>query len=363
MSLLTRYLVREFLRLFALCLGGGVALYLVIDLFDRINIFIRYGADVKWVVLFLLYKIPLMVYQIVPATMMLAILLTLGLMTRNNEVLALRTSGIPVSRIAAPFLGIAMLVSLAAFLMNEFVVSPAYQRSEYIRRILIEGQVPFSMKVRDRIWFKGEEGFYRIASFLPAKKEMQGVTWFTVSRPFQLSKRVDATRAIWEEGRWVFYDVVERTFQSGELAEIARADRKSIDLHETPEDFEALRKETDEMPFRKLRRYIRKIESEGYDSTPYRVDLHVKVSFPVLNIITAFLGIPFALRLPRIGGLAAAAGMSLILGFTFWVLFAVTVSIGQTGLLPPLVAAWAANILFAALGIYLLLRVESQALH
>ena len=360
MSLLTRYLMREFLRLFFLCLSGGVALYLVIDLFDRINIFIRYGADIKWVLLFLLYKVPLMVYQIVPATMMLAVLLTLGLMTRHNEVLALRTSGIPVSRIAAPFLGISLLVSLGAFLLNEFVVSPAYQRSEYIRRILIEGQVPFSMMVRDQIWFKGEEGFYRIASFLPDKKEMQGVTWFTVSRPFQLSRRIDAARATWENGQWVFYDVVERTFRSGELIEITRADRKSIDLAETPEDFEVLRTETDEMPLRKLRRYIRKIEREGYDSTPYRVDLQVKISFPVLNIITAFLGIPFALRLPRIGGLAAAVGMSLVLGFIFWVLFAVTVSIGQTGLLPPLVAAWAANILFAALGIYLLLRVESQ---
>ncbi len=218
--------------------------------------------------LFLLYKIPLMVYQIVPATMMLAILLTLGMMTKHNEILALRTSGIPVSRIAAPFLGMSVLVSLGAFLLNEFVVSPAYQQSEYIRRILIEGHVPFSMMVRDRIWFKGEEGFYKIASFLPAKKEMQGVTWFTVTRPFQLSKRIDAARATWEEGQWVFYDVVERTFRSGELIEITRADRKSIDLAETPEDFEVLRTETDEMPLRKLRRYIRKIESEGYDSTP-----------------------------------------------------------------------------------------------
>lgn len=362
MSILTRYMVREFLRLFSLCLAGGVALYLVIDLFDRINIFIRYEADIKWVALFLLYKVPLMVYQIAPATMLLGVLLTLGLMSRNNEVLALRTSGIPVARIAAPFLGMSVVVSLLAFLLNEFVVSPAYQRSEYIRRILIEGQVPFSLMVRDRIWYRGDEGFYQIASFLPAKKEMQGVTWFTVSRPFQLSRRIDAARATWEEEGWVFHDVVERTFRSGELVEITRADRKQIDLAETPEDFEVIRKETDEMPIAKLRRYIRKIESEGYDSTPYRVDLQVKVSFPVLNIITAFLGIPFALRLPRIGGLAAAAGMSLILGFTFWILFAVTVSVGQVGLLPPVVAAWAPNVLYAALGIYLLLRVESQAI-
>jgi len=360
LSLLTRYLMREFLRLFFLCLAGGTALYLVIDLFDRINIFVRHGADIKWIVLFLLYKMPLMVYQIVPATVLLSVLLSLGLLTRHNEILALRTSGIPVARIAYPFVGISLIVSLGAFLLNEFVVSPAYQRSEYIRRILIEGQVPYSLKIRDRIWFKGEEGFYKIASFLPAKNEMQGVTWFTVSRPFQLARRIDAEKATWQDGQWVFYDAVERVFQSGELIETIRSDQRNIQLQETPEDFHVLRTEAEEMPFSRLLRYIKKIESEGYDSTPYRVELHKKVSYPVLNIITAFLGIPFALRLPRIGGLAAAAGMSLVLGFVYWVLFAVTVSIGQAGLLPPFVAAWAANILFGTLGIYLLLRVETQ---
>jgi lipopolysaccharide export system permease protein len=190
---------------------------------------------------------------------------------------------------------------------------------------------------------------------------MQGVTWFTVSRPFQLARRVDAEKAIWQDGEWVFYDAVERVFQSGELIETTRSDQRNIALQEIPEDFHVvIRTQAEEMPFYKLRRYIKKIESEGYDSTPYRVELHKKVSYPFLNIITAFLGIPFALRLPRIGGLAAAAGMSLVLGFTYWVLFAATVSIGQAGLLPPFVAAWAANILFGALGIYLLLRVETQ---
>ena len=363
MSLLSRYLVREFVRLFSLCLTGGVTLYLVIDLFDRINKFIRHGATVKWVLLYLLYKIPLIVYQIVPATMLLAVLFTLGLMTKHNEVLALRTSGIPVSRIAAPFIGMSLVVTLGSFLLNEFIVSPAFQRSEYIRRVLIKGNVPFSMMVRDRIWYKGDEGFYTIASFLPAKKEMRGVTWFKVSRPFQLSRRIDASKAVWEGDRWIFYDVVERSFRSGELIKITRSKKKAIPLAETPEDFEVLRTQTDDMPIRKLRRYIRKIESEGYDSTPYRVDLQVKISFPLLNIITAFLGIPFALRLPRIGGLAAATGMSLVLGFTFWVIFAITVSIGQTGLIPPFVAAWAADVLFAALGVYLLLRVESQSIY
>lgn len=363
MSLLTRYLVREFTRLFFLCLAGGTALYLIIDLFDRINVLIRYGAPVKWIVLFLAYKVPLMVYQIVPATMLLSVLLTLGLLTKNNEVLAMRTSGIPVSRIAYPFLGMAFVVSLAAFLLSDFVVSPSYQRSEYIRRILIEGRVPYSLMVRDRIWFRGDEGFYKIAAFLPAEKELQGVTWFTVARPFRLAKRIDASKARWKDGKWVFYNVVERTFRSDGGIETKREAEREIELPETPEDFQAVRAETDEMPLSKLLGYIRKIESEGYDSTPYRVELHKKISFPVLNIITAFLAIPFALRLPRVGGLATAVGLSLIIGFVYWVLFAITVSIGQAGLLPPFVAAWAANILFGAVGVYLLLRVEALPIH
>jgi lipopolysaccharide export system permease protein len=363
LSLLTRYLVREFTRLFFLCLAGGTALYLIIDLFDRINVLIRYGASVKWIVLFLAYKVPLMVYQIVPATMLLSVLLTLGLLTRNNEVLAMRTSGIPVSRIAYPFLGMAFVVSLAAFFLSDFVVSPSYQRSEYIRRILIEGRVPYSLMVRDRIWFRGEEGFYKIASFLPAEKEMQGVTWFTVARPFRLARRIDASKARWKDGKWVFYNVVERTFRPDGGIETKREAEREIELPETPEDFQVVRTETDEMPLSKLLGYIRKIESEGYDSTPYRVELHKKISFPVLNIITAFLAIPFALRLPRVGGLATAVGLSLIIGFVYWVLFAITVSIGQAGLLPPFVAAWAANILFGAVGVYLLLRVEALPIH
>ncbi len=360
MTLLTRYLMKEFGRLFALCLGGGVALYAVIDVFDRINSFIRHGAAIKWILLFVLFKIPLMVYQIVPAAMLLAVLLTLGLLARHNEILALRTSGIPVLRLAYPFVCVACLVSVAAFLLNEFVVAPAYQQSLYIRRILIEEKTPYTAMVRNRIWFKGREGIFRVASFLPQKNEMQGVTLFTIERPFRLARRIDASRARWEDGKWIFYDVEVRSFPGRDEMKSSRSDRMEIALVEVPEDFQVLRTKTDEMSFAELRRYIRKIESEGYDSTPYRVQLQKKIAFPVLNIITAFLGIPFALRLPRFGGLAAVVGLSLVVGFLYWVLFAVTISVGQAGVLPPFVAAWTANALFAALGLYLLLRVEDK---
>jgi lipopolysaccharide export system permease protein len=363
LSILSRYLIREFSRLFSLCLCGGVVLYLVIDLFDRVERVIRYGTTAKWVFLYLLIKIPLMLYQMIPAAMLLAVLLTLGILGRQNEVLAMRTSGVPVWRIAYPFLLSALVISLFSFLLGEFVVPTAYQRSERIWQVEIKKQGHSGVAVTNRIWFKGEDWIYEIATVVPSKNELQGITLFEIGRPFHVLRRVDAARADWEEGRWVFYDGVERTFKEDGSMETANWSRKPIALRETPEDFREVERETEEMPISKLRTYIRKVAAEGYDPTPYRVELQKKIAYPVLNLVTVFLGIPFAIRFSRHGGIAMGVGISVVLGFVYWVFFAVTVSVGRSGLLPPVVAAWSANALFGGLGTYLLLRVEEKAVY
>jgi len=362
LSLLTRYLLKEFLRLFLLCSTGGTVLYMIIDLFDRMNFYIRHGADAGWLALYMLNKIPLIVYQITPAAMLLAVILTLGIMTRHNETIALRTAGITVMRIAYPFVVISVLVGVGIFFFNEYIVSPTYSRHEYMDRSLSQGKLPKKWFVAGKFWFKGPGGIYEISAFQPVTEELYEITFFEIARPFRLARRVDASMATWQGEQWVFHDVVERTFLPGDEVKTTHADRMTLGLKESPTEFQAMAKYTAEFPYFTLRKMIREIEAEGYDSTPYRVEMYKKIAFPALNVITALLGIPFALRLPKTGGLAAAVGICLILGFLFWVLFAVTLSFGKTGVLPPLVAAWAANILFLGLSMYLLLRVEAKAI-
>jgi lipopolysaccharide export system permease protein len=229
-------------------------------------------------------------------------------------------------------------------------------------RSLVEGKLPYKWYVGGKFWFKAQEGIYEIAAFQPKTEELYDITFFEIARPFRLARRVDAAKATWEDGQWVFHQVAERRFLPGMEVQTTYADRMNLDLKESPTDFQTLAQYTEEFPYFKLRKMIREIESEGYDSTPYRVEMDRKIAFPALNVITALLGIPFALRLPKTGGLAAAVGISLVIGFLYWVLFAVTVSFGKTGVLPPLVSAWAANLLFLTLGTFLLLRVETQAI-
>ena len=363
MSLLTRYLVREFIRLFSLCVAGGTVLYLVIDLFDRMTIFVRHHATASWIALFLFYKIPLIIYQVVPAAMLLGVLLSLGLMSRSNEVLALRTSGIPVLRIAYPFVLIAIVVGLGSFFFYDIVVCPTYQKCEHMSRHLLEGKIPFKWFVGGKYWYKGESSVFEISAFRWEKEELVGITAFKIERPFRVSQRIDAESATWDGQRWTFHNVVMRTFGPDHDVVTTRAEEATLPFLETPADFQALAKDEEELPFSEVVTAMKEMEAQGYDATPYRVEMYKKLAFPALNVITALLGIPFALRLPRTGGLATAVVISLVLGFLYWVLFAVTVSFGVSGILPPLLSAWAANILFLALGIYLMLRVEEKALY
>jgi len=363
LSLLTRYLTREFLRLLLLCMAGGTVLYLVIDLFDRITVFIRSGATAGWVALFLLNKMPLIVYQITPAAMLLAVILTLGIMSRHNEIIALRTAGIRVTRIAAPLVFVSLLAGLGSFFFNEHLVAPTHARHEQMYRILRDGKPPFKRFVGGKFWFKGPGGIYEISAFQPVTRELYGITYFEVARPFRPARRVDAARAVWTDGEWEFQDAVERTFLPEGDVKTVHLDRVTLGLRESPEEFQTLARHTEHFPFFQLRGTIQEIEAAGYDATPYRVELHRKISFPALNVITVLLGLPFALRLPKTGGLASAVGISLVVGFFFWVIYAFTLSLGKTGMLPPLVSAWAANLLFLGLAAYLLLRLEGSAIH
>jgi len=255
---------------------------------------------------------------------------------------------------------VALLVSCGAFLINEYVVPPTLQRSLSIRRVILKRQVPSARVVRNRFWFKGSEGIYSIACFQPAKKQLQGVILLMVQRPFTLARRIDAASAQWNGKDWIFYEVTETDFGEGGHLTKRHYPEKMLHIPEVPEDFQEIQEKTEEMPFSELRKYVRKIREEGYDATPYQVDLHRKIAFPFLNVITIFIGVPFSLRSSRAGGMGFGVAVSMVIGFIYYVVFALGVSLGHSGVLPPVISAWAANVLFSILGIYLLLRAETS---
>ena len=124
------------------------------------------------------------------------------------------------------------------------------------------------------------------------------------------------------------------------------------------ESFQNSESDSDEMNYAELRTYIQKIQASGYDATRYLVDLYSKLSYPLLNVIMVLIGIPFALKTGRSGGVALSIGISVMLGFLYGIVFYVFISFGKSGVLPPVLACWIPTLLFGLAGIFTLMSVR-----
>jgi len=174
-----------------------------------------------------------------------------------------------------------------------------------------------------------------------------------------LEMRIDAEKGEWKEGRWLFHKLLITRFPIGEFPTLEKVGQRVVDLPEKPDDLKMIQKNVAQMGYFELQRYIRKLQKEGYDATRYIADLHGKAAFPFVTVILAVIGITFSLRSERSGGVAQGIGAGLLIGFSYWLVYAFGLSLGRSGTLPPLLSAWFGNILFGIASVWLILRVKT----
>jgi len=359
MNIITRYITREFTKLFFLCLITCVALFFVIDFSVQfIENLEKYNPPFLLSLAASLFKLPQMLYWLFPVATLLATFLTLALFARNNEITAMKAGGISVYSIVTPLLVMSVGVMCIAFCNQELALPSTSQRAKYIENIQIKQKKGRRLLKQDRFWYRTEDAICNIELFEHNTNTLYGITFFYFSNGFTLSRRLDARRGKWINGQWHFFDVVTRTFTPDGVQDIETLAEKIMPLRETPEDFKLARKEPEEMSFMELREYIAKIQRAGYKVPEYIPYLYAKISFPFTCLIMPIIAIPFALRIGRGGGIPRGIGASLLIGFSYFILYNFGISLGKGGVLSPLLSAWAANIFFATLGTYFMLRVR-----
>jgi len=336
-----------------------MGLFFVIDLsVQHLDNFSKYNPPLLLTVLFCSYKIPQIFYWMCPMAILLSIFLSLALFSRNNEIVAMKAGGISVYKIITPLIVISGCLVLISFVNQELIMPYTSQRAEYTENIRIKQKKGKRLLKQDRFWYRSEDTICNIDLFEYDSNTLKGITLYFFDKQFNLVKRIDAGLGRWVDNKWQFNNLVIRSFGTDGSMDMEVADEKIIPLKETPDDFKTARREPEEMSYSELRDYIDKIERAGYKIPEYVPYLYAKISFPFICLIMPFLAIPFALRIGRGGGIAWGVGLSVIIGFSHFVLFNFSLSLGRGELLPPLLSAWAANILFGTIGIYLLLQVR-----
>jgi lipopolysaccharide export system permease protein len=353
--ILFRYLVSEFLRILALCLLAFIVVYLIADFSDRIDDFLKHQAPVGAIVRYFLVRIPMIINEVLPIAVLAAMLLSLGGLSRHNELTAMRACGLSSAQIVAPLLGACLLLSAAVFLWNEHVVPYFAGRAHLINTVEIKKRQMQGLLGDQQVWAHGQETFYNIQSFDPRHRSLIGVTIYPIDPEFHLKGLVEIPKADWDGKQWTFRAGVERRFtKQGEIETTALAGG-TLDLREKPDDLMAARRDAEEFSYKELHALVENLRKKGLDTTEYLVDLNLKLAVPFICTVLGLISMPIGMRNLRSSSLASNIGVGLLIGCTYWFVLALAVSLGHSGALPPVVAAWTANGIFAAIGFFLLL--------
>jgi lipopolysaccharide export system permease protein len=192
----------------------------------------------------------------------------------------------------------------------------------------------------------------------PKEKALKGFTLYEFDDQFRCIQRIDANEARWVDEKWRFYAGTMRDFDESGSVRMTSFEEMEFPMKEGWESFQNSAWDSDEMSYAELRTYIQKIQASGYDATRYLVDLYSKLSYPLLNVIMVLIGIPFALKTGRSGGVALSIGISVMIGFLYGIVFYVFISFGKSGILPPLFACWIPTLLFGLAGVFTLMSIR-----
>ena len=366
--ILDEYILREFVSMFALVLTGFVLLMIVFTFFDLVGDILRNHIALSVVGEYLLNLTPSMLYLITPLAVLIAALVTFGVMNRNSEIIAIKATGISLYRLIIPIVTMAAVLAVALFLFDQYYLPQANRRQEALRNE-IKGRPTQTYLHPEQKWIMGpkplpgEPGrIYYYEFFDRDRNEFANLSVFEFDpATFQLTRRIFAKRAVWnaDAGAWDFESGWVRDVRGANVTDYRIFLKTAFpELRATPDYFWKEAVPSDEMNFDQLDRYIRDLRQSGFDTKRLSVALWHKLSYPLIAVVMALLAIPFALSMGRRGSIAGVA-VAIAVALTYMVIDNLFGALGYANYLPASMAAWSADVLFGLVGGYLLLRTPT----
>jgi lipopolysaccharide export system permease protein len=356
-SIVDRYLTSGFIRIFVASLLCFTSIFAIVEFFERIGTLVESGTAVPTALRYLLYKIPLSISRVIGFAALFSTLFCIGMLSKAQEITAMQANGLSTRRISLPLLCFSLFICVSNFVWNEGLVPVFAHRAETIYKTEIKKKQQQSLFGTKDIWIRSESGFVNIDSFDPRNNALEGITFFVLNRDFTLYGTIGVPRAQWLGAKWESQNGIEWQFlPDGKLAH--RVVSTPPTISETPDDLMLLARDPEEFTFFDLQKQIIEMKSKGMDTTAYEVDLQVKLAVPFISPLMVLIAIPLALKKRTGSGLALSFGVAMLIAFGYWVLSAFCFSLGRSGALPPAVAAWLPNSIFALVGIYLSIAEE-----
>jgi LPS export ABC transporter permease LptF/LPS export ABC transporter permease LptG len=368
-QMLDLYLLRNFCGYFLLVMVGFVFLFEIFTFFELLDNVAKNHTPFFVVLNYFRFLVPFLFYHLAPFAVLVAAMVTLGVMSKNNEVVAIKASGVSLYRLAWPIIGTGAALAGGLLLLSNTYLPYFNQRQDALLN-QIKGKPAQTYLRPNRSWIPGastgtsNKKFYNYQVFDPDNKPILfgGLNVFELDpETFQLRRRIHATRAEWspEQNVWILKDGWVRDFENDPTGHSTPFQVYSAaELDEPPSHFNREVRQSDEMSWRELQNYIGELRQSGFDVGRLSVQWQEKLAFPMIAPIIAFLSIPFAFYVGTrgaVGGLALGIGI----GIVYWATSALFEALGGVGQMPPILAGWAPDAIFIFVGTYFFLKMPT----
>jgi LPS export ABC transporter permease LptG len=366
LSVLDWWILKLYVRTFAVVGGAMYSVYLIIVYVELAPSIAQNGVAGATIVAFIANLTPKIVFELAPYAAMGTVLVTFGMLTKFNEITALRVGGISVYRAAFPTLVVSLMIAFGAFVLHDSVLPRTNARAADLRHEIQKGSKPVA-RTGPRGFLLGQDGHslyqYRIFDQRPSRTGVASakITHLTVLRQDAQGRVQDlwsAKDAIWQGQAWVLHAGWHATIDLENHVTMEKFVQSALPGMETPDYFASTLRDPNLMAFAEFRRYVEDQAAAGFPTGKLRVDLQKKIAYPAASFVLVLLALPLAFTTGRRGALYGL-GICLILAVVYWVALAFFTALGSADYLPPVVAAWGPNVIFALGGIYGLLHVRT----
>lgn len=361
LQILDIYIIRQWLFY---CIVTEIALtgiYIIFDFFQLLSDIARHHVQAGTVLSYYGYLLPQVTYLVLPLSVLVATLVSLSLLTKSSQIVAMKSAGISLYRVALPVALAAVVASGLMFVINNRYLPAANQRQDALRHE-IQGRPAQTFFRPGWQWIFGRSNrIYHYRFFDPGHSVFADLSVFSFDSSFDMTRRIYAQRAFWEPHvkQWILEDGWMREFDGNRITKYVPFSVAAFpDLTEAPPYFEAEVRTSEQMNVLELRRYIQELRQSGFDVVRLTVQFYRKFSYPLVALVVTLIGIPFAFTVGRKGALSGIA-LSLGIAVAFWSISSLFQAMGNLNQLPAAVAAWTPDVLFGIGGAYLLLRVRT----
>ena len=362
MGILFWYILRHYTKILVMCITGLTSIYLIIDFFENLRRFLHHDAEFSFMLMYFFFKIPAISFKLAPFAALMATLLAIGLLNKNNEITAMRSCGFSLLYVIAPFLSVTALVTVLLLGCTAILIPLGNAEAERIKTVDIQKKPQPLAFTAENLWLRIQNNsMMNVKKISPDGTTLHSIFLYRLDSDFQLDQVLSAETVDYSSGGWTLKTVVQRDMIPNGPVKISQHAHLPLELSLTPDDLKIwISLEPEHMMLDQLWNHIQHLKNEGHNVAIFLTDYWGKISLSFVVLIMTILGVSLGLlglgsRRPNV---TKSIGQALGFSFLFWASHSVGIALGHSGALPPIIAGWIASLLFLSVSLNFFLKIR-----